>query len=360
MENLITFLIEIEYDTIIKIKCHKYASEYYHYWNNILSLPVILLSTFTGSTIFASDNNKEMMHYMTSGFGIIIAVLSSIDKFFDFSKLCEYHSNLAKLYESLQRDLNFFIKENTIETVNDECINNIKNFIKEIHQKIEHIENENNISIPIHIYEKIKKYENRKSFIKEKIKLYNQTINFSRNISSDIEISQDDILQETVPELIRQSSFKDLISKKMMSNINFNKSINPSNKEIIVLDDNEIHLLLIRKILMNEYNVNCFNNINEFYNNLNKNIYNLVILDYLLLNDNGGNIAENIKKNNKDIIILCVTSYDEIYEDDKKKYIDYIYKKPLVKNSFLKFIKNILKLHNYSSTITFPTELDSV
>lgn len=365
MDNLITFLVEIEYDTIIKIKCHNYASEYYHNWNNVFSLPVILLSTFTGSTILSVDNSEPYLRYITSSFGIIIAVLSSVDKFFNFSKLCEYHSNLAKLYESLQRDINFFIKENSLETATHDCINNIKNFIKEIHEKIENIENENKSQIPIHIFEKVKKYENRKSFIKEKIKLYRRTINEITKTFSDTDTSEDspDNTYRTfeLPQMVRQHSFKDLISKKTMCRADMKKELNPSNKKILVLDDNDVHLLLIKKILISNYDTHCYNNIEAFFKSLETNSYDIVILDYLLSNDLGTNIAKKIKKNNPRVLIICVTSYDEIDSDENKDYIDYIYKKPLIKQSFLTFLNNILKIdNNYSCTTILPSELTSV
>jgi len=361
MDSLIKFLIEIEYDTIIKIKCHNYASEYYHKWNNIFSLPVILLSTFTGSTILSAENSEPYIRYITSSFGIIIAVLSSVDKYFNFSKQSEYHSNLAKLYESLQRDINFFIKENLLEPANEDCIKNIKTFIREIHEKIENIENENNSQIPINIFEKVKKYENKKCFIKEKIKLYKQTIQDITNTFSDTSEDSPNYEYRSFESgpLQRQSSFQDMITKKTMSNINIKKELNPSQKKIIVLDDNDIHILLIKKILSYHFNTDCYSNIEFFYKKVKNNNYDLIILDYLLSNDIGTNIAEKLKKNNPNITIVCITSYDEIYSDKKKKYINYIYKKPLIKNSFLNFIKNILNEKDYS-TITLPIELDSV
>lgn len=336
IEKLINFLVEIEYDTMVKIKCHSKASEYYKEWNTALSLPVILLSTFTGSTIFSVNSSNNYIQYITSGFGITIAVLSSIDKYFNFSKLSEFHSNISKLYESLQRDIKFFIKEN-----NQDCEDNIREFIKEIHNKIEQIENENYGSIPNHIYEEIKNKENKTFFIKNRLLIYEKTSN-SEEISNT----------NKLPNLKRQNSFNNLMVKK---NIKDTKR-NTESLNIISLEDNSIHSLLLKKILSEQYNINCFTNIELFYEDLKKNTYDIIILDYILKNNNGLEIAKKLKENYIKSIIICVTSYDDIYNDENNKYIDYIYKKPIIKKELLKFIKNI---KNYSTMIV-PNELTSV
>ena len=346
IENLINFLIEIEYDTMVKIKCHSKASEYYKEWNTKLSLPVILLSTFTGSTIFSVNSSNNYIQYITSGFGITIAVLSSIDKYFNFSKLSEFHSNISKLYESLQRDIKFFIKENTISENNKDCEENIKEFIREIHNKIEQIENENYGSIPNHIYEEIKNKENKTYFIKNKLLIYEKTTNSERIKNSSN--------TEKLPNLKRQNSFNNLIIKKNKNVKDTTKNMKSLN--IISLEDNSIHSLLLKKILSEHYNISCFTNIELFYEDLKKYRYDIIILDYILKNKNGLEIAKKLKENNIKSVIICVTSYDDIYNDENNKYIDFIYKKPIIKKELLKFIKNI-KNH---STMIVPDELTSV
>lgn len=332
MNSLLYFLYENQYDSIMKKKCHKKASLYYNKWNNILTLPVILLSTFTGSTIMSSEDNQIYMNYITSSFGIIIALLTSINRYFNFSKLSEYHNNISKMYDELNRDIEFFIQENDVNKSEE-----IREFIKEIHRKIENIENENTFDVPQFIYEMIIKYENKKNFIREKLSIHH--------------ISDDNLKIE------RQSSFKDIIEKK--NKLNKKIKIDIELKNIAIIDDNEIHIELMKKILSEHYNVYDYKNSEDFWKDYNKLNYDIVILDYLLPNENGIDIAKQIIKKNRNIKIICVTAFDDIEEICKENGIKYIYYKPILKKKFLNYIKNII-INDYSSTTIEPNPLVSV
>ncbi len=85
--------------------------------------------------------------------------------------------------------------------------------------------------------------------------------------------------------------------------------------KILVVEDNISLLKSITKELDEHFQVESISNGEEAYYLINQNIYDLIILDLMLPGTNGIEILKNIRKNNKDVLVLILTAKESL--DDK-------------------------------------------
>ena len=96
-------------------KLHALSKEYYYFWHNVLSIPMVILSTSVGMTTFAFISPNEpsrtelIGQYIVSACSVIVAILSGI---LQLSKCSEYavrHQNASneyiKFYRSIQMEM---------------------------------------------------------------------------------------------------------------------------------------------------------------------------------------------------------------------------------------------------------------
>jgi CheY-like chemotaxis protein len=119
-------------------------------------------------------------------------------------------------------------------------------------------------------------------------------------------------------------------------------------KKILVIDDDEVHILTAESFLKDDYEVFSVKSGKEALEHLIKgNIPNLLLLDILMPNMDGWETFNRIKAISclEDVPIIFLTSVSEIAEEKRAFEIgakDYI-KKPYVKNELLDRIKIVME-----------------
>jgi hypothetical protein len=98
-------------------KAHIKASAAAERLNRAIGIPVVILSTITGTTIFASiDNSPSMTAKITVGLlSVTAAVLASLQTWLNYSGRAERHRSAALQYGSLRR-----IVEELLATFSDD------------------------------------------------------------------------------------------------------------------------------------------------------------------------------------------------------------------------------------------------
>jgi len=92
-----------------------YAAQSGHYimterlkrWNYLLGVPVVVVTSVVGTTIFASLNeNVSFSVRLAAGIvSIMAAVLSGLQTFFNFAKTATLHTAAAAWYSAIRRDI---------------------------------------------------------------------------------------------------------------------------------------------------------------------------------------------------------------------------------------------------------------
>lgn len=106
--------------------------------NNLISIPLIIVSSLTGVTSVANVNTREnfALSITVSVFGVSSAVLSAIQKYFGFAERAEHSRNIAKTYGRIARrieNMMTYIESYSVE-VGDETF--IK-FVEEVEKDID-------------------------------------------------------------------------------------------------------------------------------------------------------------------------------------------------------------------------------
>lgn len=121
-------------------------------------------------------------------------------------------------------------------------------------------------------------------------------------------------------------------------------------KTIIVIDDDKIVTDIFDKALSNtNYNYKIFNSSLEGLSHIQKNSVDLVITDIFMPEKDGYEVIVEIKKYQKDIKILCVSSGSKFFKKDmildtaKRIGADKVLQKPFTINEFQDQIASLLK-----------------
>lgn len=128
---------------------HMRSNEYYVRMNNMVSYPIILLSSTLGMGSFVinstNPNDREIViGYVIAFCNLIIATLSSIQRFNKYAEKAEQHLNNTVLYSKFYRDIHM---ELSLERKDRKNATMFTNTIKDQYDKIIN----NNIIIPVHI-----------------------------------------------------------------------------------------------------------------------------------------------------------------------------------------------------------------
>jgi hypothetical protein len=89
---------------------HK-AGDIAHSYSTWLGLPVVVLTTIVGTSIFATINDQpELIYRVVAGaFSLLAAVLAAVQIFFKFSEREQRARTAAVGYSALQRELDIFL-----------------------------------------------------------------------------------------------------------------------------------------------------------------------------------------------------------------------------------------------------------
>ncbi len=83
-----------------------------HYW---LGCPVVILSTFTGTSVFATLTSQPHLYFkiFVGIVSVLAAVLAAIQTLFKFSERSEKHRSVAVRYGAIRRDIEYLISMDT-------------------------------------------------------------------------------------------------------------------------------------------------------------------------------------------------------------------------------------------------------
>lgn len=90
-------------------EAHSLASNHYAKWNYGLGLPVVVLSTVVGTTVFASLQSQSesgtMFKVIVGAVSVLAAVLAGVQTFLDFGKRAEKHHIVSVGYGDVRLDM---------------------------------------------------------------------------------------------------------------------------------------------------------------------------------------------------------------------------------------------------------------
>ncbi len=103
----IDLMMDWEKRAMLARQAHYDSANYYnklHYW---LGIPVIALTTLVGTGVFATlqESPDTNMRIITGIFGVIAAILASLQTFFNYQGLGEKHRNSGNKYSALAREM---------------------------------------------------------------------------------------------------------------------------------------------------------------------------------------------------------------------------------------------------------------
>ncbi|MCB1065504.1 MAG: SLATT domain-containing protein [Verrucomicrobiae bacterium] len=87
---------------------HYVASERYSRLNNLLGMPLVILSSFVSAFLFADQSNSVISLFLKCA-GIAVALLASIQTFVRPAEKAELHRVKATKYGSLKRKVETFL-----------------------------------------------------------------------------------------------------------------------------------------------------------------------------------------------------------------------------------------------------------
>ena len=132
-------------------------------------------------------------------------------------------------------------------------------------------------------------------------------------------------------------------------------NVRPAKYNILVVDDNRMNLILVKKILSENYNVTTVTSGREAFEHLNGNEADMILLDLRMPEMDGFQFLEIIKKDEslKNIPIICLTAVDE--QDYELRCfelgaLDFI-AKPFVAEIMLMRIERILELEQLRKSL---------
>lgn len=114
-------------------------------------------------------------------------------------------------------------------------------------------------------------------------------------------------------------------------------------EKILIVDDNEDLLFLLKTYLSNQYNVSTAKNGKEGIERFKREMPKVAVVDYLLPDMNGLNLATQLRKISNQVLLILFTAYaDTIEEEMLKDKFDAVIRKPIKFESFLQIISTLL------------------
>lgn len=110
-------------------KAHIQASARLERRNRQFGMPVVVLSTVTGTTLFATleATPETWVKILVGIFSVAAAVLSSLQTFFGYNELAERHRSAARKYGALRRELEEVIAEpSAIDRLPDDFVESVR------------------------------------------------------------------------------------------------------------------------------------------------------------------------------------------------------------------------------------------
>lgn len=143
-----------------KLKRNAYWKLYYSYqkWNNVLSIPLLLISSATGITSVAQLNNSgASMEWVVAVLGVLSTAFAAFQRYFRYGEKAEQSKGVAKRYALLARKgelhANMFdnnqINMNDIATFMEEFRKELDSLLQETDDVPEEILNRKYITDPL-------------------------------------------------------------------------------------------------------------------------------------------------------------------------------------------------------------------
>ena len=128
-----------KYEKLAYIRSKKYscAYNYYKYMDSVTSLPVIIISAFTGSINFSSTFScNGNLSTMISSLNIFCAALLGVGKYYRFSDIKEQCKNTMnsydKMFNRIYMEMNLIDDDTKVDDIK-RCVNETERFYEQIH-----------------------------------------------------------------------------------------------------------------------------------------------------------------------------------------------------------------------------------
>lgn len=110
MDDILSRAREYSDTYAIAARGHHLASARAAKWNTYFGVPVTVVATIIGTSIFATINESPQQGWRIAAglLSLAVAVLSSLQTFFGYSELSERHKVAATRYSAIRRQLEHF------------------------------------------------------------------------------------------------------------------------------------------------------------------------------------------------------------------------------------------------------------
>lgn len=99
---------------LVALNAHYETARFYRQWHYRLGIPAALSATIVGTTVYATiDKSTDLRIKIAAGvFGVLAAVLTSLQTFLQLSERAEKHRAIATQYSSVGKELEILIATN--------------------------------------------------------------------------------------------------------------------------------------------------------------------------------------------------------------------------------------------------------
>jgi len=140
---------------------HRQSAKFFNYLNNLLGIPVIVLSTFVGTSIFSTLNQsvKNSIRIILGLISTSSAVLAALQTFLKFGERANQHSKAAANYGSTRRNIEQYIATK----INDK---DQPTFLNKIRDDMDHLSSDSP-EVPEFIWNKVAAKINKMNLVVE-------------------------------------------------------------------------------------------------------------------------------------------------------------------------------------------------
>lgn len=131
----------------IRTLAHRFSARFWKQFDLGLNLPSTVLAAISGTSALSNSNSNPL--FFVGAFGLVVAVLTSINTFLKPSNTSSEHLHLAAKYAALRNEIDLFLSRNSIaEDEKNEQYRPIKptsdDYTEEIRQSFERLISEFN------------------------------------------------------------------------------------------------------------------------------------------------------------------------------------------------------------------------
>ncbi|HYV90807.1 MAG TPA: DUF4231 domain-containing protein [Chitinophagales bacterium] len=154
---------------------HDTASRQYNRYHHVVGVPMVILSTLVGNSVFASlQENNNPLRIITAILSIVAAFLAAIQTFYNYSARAEKHRNAGSKYKEVIRQLEQLLTQSST-LLNQPVDEKNSPWLNEIRKRLDSLEEESPV-VPLGIYNRVEKNYQKVEFKDQAEQLYSNSI----------------------------------------------------------------------------------------------------------------------------------------------------------------------------------------